>query len=247
MSEESRKYEHVPFPGVVRVKTEQNTEIDSETDRHDLDGCNSESSKSPKRRFSRDGRTSDEEEETEPPLKITRDTESPNGHANRKLHPNPLDLLSRAFPNHCKSVLEMVLQGCNGNVVQAIECLLTHQEKSKPLMPIPMPLLAGYPRDVHRGIHPPLMYKDSFPHTFHQAVPVNCRFPPPPPLFKPKVPGSPGFGFAMETILTRPPVITEASKAPKADELNKIRFCTHCGKKVNNNDNFCACCGRKLC
>lgn len=242
-----RKYEHLTLPDGVRVKTEKDAELDSENDRHDQDGCNSESSKSPKRRFSREGGGSDEED-IEPPLKLTRQADSPNGHANRKLHPNPLDLLIRAFPNHCRNVLEMVLQGCNGNVVQAIECILTHQEKNKPVVSIPMPLLAGYPRDLHHpGLHPPLMYsKESFPHPFHSALPVNCRFPPPPPLFKPKVSASPGYGFTVETILTRPAITSEASKSPK-DEISSTRFCTHCGKKASNTDNFCSCCGQKLC
>lgn len=219
--------EDKPYSDEVKIKTEPDT--DSESERQEID--------SPKRRFSRDTRTGEEE----PPFKMSRQTESPNGQTSRKLHPDPLDLLSRAFPNHCKNVLEMVLQGCNGNVVQAIECLLTNQEKNKPLLPIPMPLLAGYPRDIHPGMHPPMLYrKENFPHTFHQAIPVNCRFPPPPPLFKPKAPTSPGYGFAMENILPSP----DSSK-PTKEELN--RFCTHCGKKANNNDNFCAFCGQKLC
>ncbi|KAK3731790.1 hypothetical protein QZH41_007611 [Actinostola sp. cb2023] len=246
------RYEPASLPNGVRVKTEPNIHLDSENDKQDLDASNSETSKSPSRRFSRDARSSDDED-MEPPLKMSRQTDSPNGQANnRKLHPNPLDLLSRAFPTHCKSVLEMVLQGCNGNVVQAIECLLSNQEKSKPLVPIAMPLLAGYPsipRDIHPGIHSPMLYRkpESFPHPFHQVLPVNCRYPPPPPLFKPKPPSG-GFGFTMETILPRPPSTADSHK-PTKEELSALqgRFCTHCGKKANNSDNFCACCGQKLC
>ena len=60
--------------------------------------------------------------------KIPRASESPNAAA-KKLHPDPLGLLIRAFPSQCRSVLELVLQGCGGNVVQAIECLLQNQGK----------------------------------------------------------------------------------------------------------------------
>lgn len=174
----------------------------------------------------------------EPPYKVSRQMDSPTQQT-RKLHPDPMDLLSRAFPNHCKSVLEMVLQGCNGNVVQAIECLLTNKEKNKPLLPIPMPLLAGYPRDIHPGIHPSMLFrKDSFPHPFHQTLPVNCRFPPPPPLFKPtKAPSSPS--YVIDSILAR-------NSSDKSTKEEPTRFCTHCGKKASNTDNFCALCGQKL-
>lgn len=189
-------------------------------------------------------------------MKVARQTESPPNHGpiNRKIHPDPIGLLTRAFPGHCKSVLEMVLQGCNGNVVQAIECLLSNQEKNrKPLMPMPMPLLAGYPtsvhRDIHPGIHAPVIYRkpESFPHPFQQALPVNCRYPPPPPLFKPKPPVS-DYSFTMGNILPRKPEpspTTEPRKSP-TEERSKCRYCTHCGKKANNVDNFCACCGQKL-
>ena len=85
--------------------------VDLEDDKPDMDASNSDNPKSSSRRLSRDSRT--DEDDVEPPLKMSRQSHSPSSPPNnRKIHPNPLDLLSRAFPSHCKNVLEMVLQGC---------------------------------------------------------------------------------------------------------------------------------------
>ncbi|KAL3868970.1 hypothetical protein ACJMK2_041715 [Sinanodonta woodiana] len=44
---------------------------------------------------------------------------------------DPLDMLSRIFPHMKTHVLHMILQGCNGNVVQAIEHVLNNQSDSE--------------------------------------------------------------------------------------------------------------------
>ncbi|XP_075792067.1 doublesex- and mab-3-related transcription factor A2 [Pelodiscus sinensis] len=43
----------------------------------------------------------------------------------------PLDILTRVFPAHRRSVLELVLQGCGGDVVQAIEQILNNRGPDK--------------------------------------------------------------------------------------------------------------------
>ncbi|XP_057697442.1 doublesex- and mab-3-related transcription factor A2 [Corythoichthys intestinalis] len=49
---------------------------------------------------------------------------SPSSVASRHMH--ALDILSRVFPSHKRSVLELVLQGCGKDVVQAIEQILNN-------------------------------------------------------------------------------------------------------------------------
>ncbi|XP_056460260.1 doublesex- and mab-3-related transcription factor A2 [Gadus chalcogrammus] len=49
---------------------------------------------------------------------------SPSSAASR--HMNAIDILTRVFPSHKRSVLELVLQGCGKDVVQAIEQILNH-------------------------------------------------------------------------------------------------------------------------
>ncbi|NXM01988.1 DMTA2 factor, partial [Tyrannus savana] len=43
----------------------------------------------------------------------------------------PIDILTRVFPAHKRSVLELVLQGCGGDVVQAIEQILNNRGPEK--------------------------------------------------------------------------------------------------------------------
>ncbi|XP_053929175.1 doublesex- and mab-3-related transcription factor A2 [Cuculus canorus] len=53
---------------------------------------------------------------------------SPSGGGRQR---TPIDILTRVFPAHKRGVLELVLQGCGGDVVQAIEQILNNRGPDK--------------------------------------------------------------------------------------------------------------------
>ena len=187
------------------------------------------------------------------PSKVSRSSESP-GQQQKKIHPDPMGLLVRAFPNHCRSVLELVLQGCGGNVVQAIECLLENREvKKQPIqVPTPVSIIASMPmhmppipRDIHPAMHsaPPFFRKpEPFPPFLHKP-PSGTRYPP--PLLKPKAQLS-GYPFSMDAVLATTPPAHSTPGSPKDEPHPLINFCTNCGRRASTSDNFCATCGHKF-
>lgn len=48
----------------------------------------------------------------------------------RRKPPHPVEVLSKIFPSHKENVLELVLKGCSGDLVQAIECILAGKSHS---------------------------------------------------------------------------------------------------------------------
>lgn len=161
-------------------------------------------------------------------------------------HP-PMELLSKLFPHHNKSTLELILQSFHGNVVEAIEMLLSSQESrgsniaalggcgltavnhSSPFLHGPM---------TRNAITRPLPN----PH----ACPPSRIYPPspiPPPLLvKPK----PEMAFKYPPI-AHAPYSTESRLGERACGLAAMaRFCSRCGHKINIFDKFCAHCGKGL-
>ena len=239
----------------VRIKTEPEKTPDEEDEGTGTMVTTSEDStqlQSPKRKLNGEARL-EVNDVLRLHAKIPRTSESPGG--GRKLHPDPLGLLIRAFPSQCRSVLELVLQGCGGNVVQAIECLLQNQEKKQLPLRMPVPVIgsvSGPPPSMHPALHfqaPPLFRKpEPFSHGFHRPpMSPNCPYPPPPPLLKPKAQVT-GYPFSMEAVLAPPQNNVDAgSGSPKEEgKPTFIHFCTKCGRKASCEDNFCAFCGQKL-
>ncbi|XP_061486966.1 doublesex- and mab-3-related transcription factor A1 [Rhineura floridana] len=68
-------------------------------------------------------------------------TASPTSGASRRR--DPLDILTKVFPNHKQSRLERVLQFCKGDIVQAIEQILNvneHKQELRQLAASPLPV-----------------------------------------------------------------------------------------------------------
>ena len=81
----------------------------------------------------------------------------------RRKPPHPLEVLSKVFPSHKENVLELVLKGCSGDIVQAIECILAGKSHSMEFSPSPnsslpsMPLGSSYPSMPFATVKPTLL------------------------------------------------------------------------------------------
>lgn len=62
-----------------------------------------------------------------PPAKMPRIEDGP---AQRKQSQHSLELLCRLYPEQKRGVLELILKGCNYDLVQAIECILPSHERA---------------------------------------------------------------------------------------------------------------------
>ena len=161
-------------------------------------------------------------------------------------HP-PMELLGKLFPHHNKTTLELMLQGCHGNVVEAIEMLLSAQEGRG----TNMATLGGcgFTAVNHSSpfLHGPItrnVIPRPLPST--HACSSSRIYPPsplPPPLLvKPK----PEMAFKFPSI-SHPPYSPESSIGERAYGLAAIaHFCSRCGHKTNVFDKFCARCGKGL-
>ena len=81
----------------------------------------------------------------------------------RRKPPHPVEVLSKVFPSHKENVLELVLKGCSGDIMQAIECILAGKSNSmefpaSPNQSLPnIPLGSSYPGIQFAGVKPTLL------------------------------------------------------------------------------------------
>lgn len=81
----------------------------------------------------------------------------------RRKPPRPVEVLSKIFPSHKENVLELVLKGCSGDLMQAIECILAGKSHSidfpEPTPPCrsSAPLTSSFPSIPFTGVKPTLL------------------------------------------------------------------------------------------
>lgn len=173
-----------------------------------------------------------------------------------------LELLSKIFPSYSNSTLELILEGCRGNLVEAIECILSTQDGQKgALMPInkttPCTFMNGCSFSPPAITHPPSFIHNTMPRNMLARPPALSRplvcspprgYPsgrpiPPPLLVKPKAENP----FARpEYPLTPPHSLTPQYVVGLEKNQEMKAFCTNCGHKSTVFDKFCANCGKSM-
>lgn len=164
----------------------------------------------------------------------------------KRVKPDPLDVMCKAFPGHGRDVLERILQGCGGNVVQAIECILENEGPTPLHAPIPILPSPGLPHVLYSGYAPQrgmLHSAESLQHDTRMAVYPTY---PPPPRVKENLHTLMPYAHAPHASKS---VLKEKQPAENGNlrigEAKKI-FCTNCGHKFQENDNFCGNCGERI-
>lgn len=160
----------------------------------------------------------------------------------KRVKPDPLEVMCKAFPSHGRDVLERIIQGCGGNVVQAVECVLENEG--------PVPIHAPIPIMPNPSL-PPVMYSsnggmlrnhDGFS-PVNQIPTYNNHYQPvlsrraSPQAFLPYPPSPAERNQSMEN--------GDRSSVKSKNDAKKI-YCTNCGHKFQDNDNFCGNCGQRI-
>lgn len=88
--------------------------------------------------------------------------------------PMPQEILTRAFPHHSVMVLDLVLKGCNGNVLHAIEIISQYDKlpRTTSLAPFMPPMPAGTePSNIPPSLPPPLYKLNGMNGNYRYFVP----------------------------------------------------------------------------
>lgn len=163
----------------------------------------------------------------------------------KRVKPDPLVVMCKAFPGHGRDVLERILQGCGGNVVQAIECILENEGPAPlhapiPIMPNPVPppvIYSGYPPQNRILRNAESMPPDDRMAVYH-PYPNTPRKRDEPEALIPYA-CSPTYKHLADK--KKP----EGNGLKSKYEMKKI-YCTNCGHKFQENDNFCGNCGQRI-
>lgn len=166
-----------------------------------------------------------------------------------------IELLMKIFPTHSSRTLELLLQSCRENVVEAIECVLASQRSCCPPSGVKYTGLRAGPIDsctvptmAHSSpfLHNSALAREQVGVPFtnvHSCTTSRIYQPlplPPPLIIKPKA-GTPHFKIPtpQRAIPTIPTTISPTS-------CGTSKFCTYCGNKMMMFDQFCSSCGTNV-
>lgn len=178
--------------------------------------------------------------------------------ANKRLRPDPMSLMCKAFPTNNRNVLETIYRGCGGNVVQAIEFILENQNSCT------LPMLSAPPPNFLAD-----SCRDGVVSAFRRPDPVTMRSDPisidsdPVPM-RPEVQTTfyltprngerlmPNIHLAPRMYPIEPSALSlsrlreTTNKDDEEEEDESFKFCTNCGRKIQLSNNFCGSCGHKI-
>lgn len=152
----------------------------------------------------------------------------------------PLQLLSRLFPTQKQSVLELILKGCHGNVLQAIECVLPSHEKAMLLAKQSETAYVQCSSNVHAAFAP------------HANVNYGSSVRLPYSLLS----SQPRFTYPILEYVSHQRPRSLSATCPKTEEqnvksatlgeMNNVvgRVCPECSVTCSASSNFCYSCGK---
>lgn len=178
--------------------------------------------------------------------------------------PKPIEILAKIFPSFRRYVLELVLMGCDDNIVQAIECILAnsppptslgnHDNQQSGPSPLKTSLPASPIQEVttnEQGPHPgnlhprqksSLIYKDILPRSLNLQVPPPSRLAQT-QLYNPMT----QLPHTKCTYSTIPSAVAYRTVvgSPEVHNIKSIP-CYNCGLVSRDDTVFCRKCGEKL-